>query len=166
MLLLTFQLAARSHKDIAEKPPHVYVDVGACPFECCTYRQWTVEQRTVILDKPNGKVSVATLAKGEIVAGLTGEVISVPVPVRAGRDIPDTPIRKGDIFYVIHYDGEGYWKAWLRGEITYVHQSVVSIPRVKSDWWVKVRDSRENVGWALSHGNFGNQDACDSQATQ
>lgn len=163
-LLLSCQLTARSHEAIPKKPPHVFVDVGACPFECCTYRQWTVEKMTTVLDKPNGTVGVATLAKGETVTGLTGEVISVPVPVRADRDVPDTPIRNGDIFYVLHYDGEGYWKVWLRGDITYVHQSVVSLPQVKADWWVKVKDSRGNIGWALSRDNFGNQDACDSQS--
>jgi hypothetical protein len=142
-------------------PPHVYMDVGACPFECCTYRQWSVEKNTTLLDRPNGTRVIARLPKGDVVIGLTGEVISAPVPVKADRDVPETAIKKGDIFYVLHYDGEGYWKVWLRGKLEQVHQSVIKVPEPKSEWWVKVRDSHGNVGWSLSHRNFGHQDACE-----
>ena len=33
--------------------PSVYVDEGACPFECCTYREWRVEEKTDILSSPD-----------------------------------------------------------------------------------------------------------------
>lgn len=146
---------------VPEKPPSVYVDVGACPFECCKYRQWTVEEETALVDKPNGKHTIEMLAKGESVAGLTGEVISVPVAAQADRDVPETPIKRGDTFYVLHYDGEGYWKVWFRGKPTFVHQTVLEFPKPKAQWWVKIRSSHNNVGWALSHGNFSHQDACE-----
>jgi hypothetical protein len=138
-----------------------YEDVGACPFECCTYGQWTVETNATLLDRSNGTRVIATLSKGDVVFGLNGEVISTPVPVKADRDVPETAIKKGDIFYVLHYDGEGYWKVWLRGKFERVHQSVINVREPKSEWWVKVRDSHGNVGWSLSHGNFGHQDACE-----
>lgn len=142
-------------------PPHVYVDKGACPFECCTYRQWTVEKNTTLLDRPRGTRAIARLSKGEVVTGLTGEVISTPIPVTSDRDIPETGIKKGDTFYVLHYDGEGYWKVWFRGKFEQVHQSVIEVPAPKSEWWVKVKDSHGTVGWSLSRRNFGRQDACE-----
>jgi hypothetical protein len=164
-ILLLFLLVAAVNATNTDtrptSPPRVFVDVGACPFECCTYREWIVEAKTTLLDKPNGKQVVKILAKGDGVTGLTGEVISAPIPVKADRDIPDTPIKAGDIFYVLHYDGEGYWKVWLRAKIAYVHDSVVKIPHPKAEWWVKIRDSDGNVGWALSHGNFAHQDSCE-----
>ena len=46
-------------------------------------------------------------AKGDVVTGLTGEVISVPIPAKADRDVPETPIKKGDTFYVLHYNRGG-----------------------------------------------------------
>lgn len=159
LMAVTLNMPARDKG--AENPPRVFVDVGACPFECCTYRQWTVQERTTLSAQPKGKRVVATLAKGDVVTGLTGEVISVPIPVKAERDIPETPIKSGDTFYVLHYDGEGYWKVLLRGKTTYVHQNVVDVPRPKAEWWVKVKDSHGNVGWALSHGNFAHQDRCE-----
>jgi hypothetical protein len=158
-LLLASSLGPRGSAADRDKPPSVFVDAGACPFEGCKYREWTVEEETVLLDKPNGKQAIATLAKGDAVIGLTGEVISEPVAAKTDRDIPQTPIKRGDTFYVLHYDGEGYWKVWFRGKITFVHQSVIDFPKPKAEWWVKVKTSRNKVGWALSHGNFGHQDA-------
>jgi hypothetical protein len=143
------------------KPPRVYVDAGACPFECCTYREWTVEEKTALLDRPGGARVITTVSKGDTVMGLTGEVISTPIPVVADRDVPETPIKKGDTFYVLHYEGEGYWKVWLRGKTTQIHQSVMDVPQPRAKWWVKIRDSHGNVGWALSHRNFGHQDTCE-----
>jgi hypothetical protein len=159
-LLLTIGLHQTGSDTGPKRPPRVFVDVGACPFECCTYRRWTVEKETALLDRPNGKRVVVSLSKGDVVTGLTGEVISVPIPVKTDRDIPETPIKAGDTFYVLHYDGEGYWKVWFRGKMTSVHQSVIDVPQPKAKWWVKIKDSHGNIGWALSHGNFGNQDAC------
>ncbi|MGC2147829.1 MAG: hypothetical protein WA613_06385 [Candidatus Acidiferrales bacterium] len=160
LLLITLGTAA-SNGQGGQKPPHTYVDVGACPFECCTYRKWTVAEKVTVLDSPNGKHVIETLAKGDVVTGLTGEVISVPIPAKADRDVPETPIKKGDTFYVLHYDGEGYWKVWLDGKITFVHESVMDFPHPKAEWWVKIKDSHGTVGWALSTNNFAHQDACE-----
>src|ERR1039457_702107 len=73
-----------------DRPPKTFVDVGACPFECCTYKQWVVRDAVQLLDQPNGRRVVGVLRKGEAVTGLTGEVISVPIAVKADRDIPET----------------------------------------------------------------------------
>lgn len=161
ILLLGAACAIASSDDTRKKPPHVFIDVGACPFECCKYRQWTVAEKVTVLDSPNGKHVIETLAKGDIVTGLTGEVISEPIPFKSDRDVPDTPIKRGDTFYVLHYDGEGYWKVWLDGKITFVHESVMDFPHPKAAWWVKIKDSRGTVGWALSTNNFAHQDACE-----
>jgi len=161
LLLLTAAGTNASSKNGSRKPPHTFVDVGACPFECCTYRQWTVAEKVTVVDSPNGKHVIETLSKGDIVTGLTGEVISEPIPAKADRDVPDTPIKRGDMFYVLHYDGEGYWKVWLEGKITFVHESVMDVPHPKAEWWVKIKDSHGTVGWALSNSNFAHQDACE-----
>lgn len=161
MLLLLSGTLYASDDGPREKVPSVFVDNGACPFECCTYREWTVEKPTTLVDRPNGKVAVTTLRKGDVIRGLTGTVISTPIAAKATRDIPETPIKKGDTFYVLHYEGEGYWKVWFEGKITSVHQSVMDVPHPKSDWWVKVKDSHGNVGWALSQATFAHQDACE-----
>jgi hypothetical protein len=95
------------------------------------------------------------------VRAITGQVESVPIPVQSNRDIPETPIRADDTFYVLHYEGEGYSKVWFRGALTRVHESVMDVPSPAISWWVKMKDVRGNIGWALSRGNFEHQDACE-----
>jgi hypothetical protein len=144
-----------------DKPPDRFVDAGACPFECCTYRQWTVHDSINLLDRPNGTRVVGSARRGETVQGLTGEVISTPVAVKADRQIPDTAIKPGDIFYVLHYEGEGDWKIWFRGKTESVDQSFVNVPKPKAEWWVKIKNRAGVVGWTLSNGQFLHQDACE-----
>jgi hypothetical protein len=157
-----------------DKPPRIYVDVGACPFECCTYRMWTVNEATRLWDQPEGQAVVGSLRKGDLVQGLTGEVISKPIAVRAAHNfhavrqdhggVGDISIPAGDIFYILHYEGEGAWKVWLHGKIAYADESDISnvaMPHPKMDWWVKVKDAKGNVGWTLSDRHFLHQDACE-----
>ena len=53
------------------------MDSGACPFECCTYRDWTAETTLTAYEshdpRSRGRV-VFTLAPGERVTALTGIV--------------------------------------------------------------------------------------------
>jgi len=58
----------------SEPLPKVFVDKGACPFECCTYREWTVSKDTDLFDSVDGKKKVGVAKKGSKVTGVTGEV--------------------------------------------------------------------------------------------
>ncbi len=52
-------------------------DVGACPFECCTYREWRATKDTVLLkNMSGGSTAVFKVRKGEKVEGVTGIVIT------------------------------------------------------------------------------------------
>ena len=158
-----------------DKPPRIYVDVGACPFECCTYRMWTKNRATTLWNKPAGTAVVGSLRKGDSVQGLTGEVISKPLAVKADHNFPavtadqgeiarNISIQAGDTFYILHYEGEGGWKVWLRGKTASVDESDITnmaILHPKMDWWVKVKDAKGNVGWTLSDRHFLHQDACE-----
>jgi hypothetical protein len=37
----------------SEKPPENYIAKGACPFECCHYRDWTVIDDTQLVASPD-----------------------------------------------------------------------------------------------------------------
>ena len=80
LLTLVVVLPGRSAQNggtaTKDAPPAVYVDEGACPFECCTYREWTVRKSVTVFDRPNGR-ETAHLSKGERLKALTGEVISI-----------------------------------------------------------------------------------------
>jgi hypothetical protein len=171
-LMVVLLLAGAAFSD--DRPPRVYVDVGACPFECCSYRMWTVNEATTLWNEPGGKAVVGSLRKGDLVRGLTGEVISKPIAVRADHnfhtviedhgDTRNMTIPAGDTFYILHYEGEGGWKVWLRGKIATVDESDITnmaMLHPKADWWVQVKDANGNVGWTLSDRHFSHQDACE-----
>ena len=143
------------------KPPNVYIDKGACPFECCTYREWVAHTDVMLLDSPNGKRVVGRIKKGERVLALTGEVHSVPLRVIVKYDYPEAGIKAGDTIYVLHYAGEGYYKVWHDGKRKAVDlEDHPDGSKQKVTWWVKLKTSSGTIGWTVEHSNFGNQDAC------
>ena len=149
---------ARSTEE--QKPPSVYIDKGACPFECCTYREWVARTDVTLLDSPNGKGVVGQFKKGEKVLALTGEVHSVPLRVVAHKDYPEAGVKSGDTIYVLHYIGEGYWKAWHDGKVVELEDFPGSGAKPKATWWVQLKTSSGAVGWTIEHRNFDNEDAC------
>jgi hypothetical protein len=165
-LILLAVLAAAPAEAATQRaaPPSPYVDKGACPFECCTYRDWTAKAPLILLDKPQGKAKIADVAAGTVVTGLTGEVISTPAVMVAARALDDTPIRKGDRFYVLHYSGEGFWSAWFKGtvyaaDLSDYRDDAAPLHDFKADWCVKLRVGGK-TGWVLNTGQFDNMDSC------
>ncbi len=145
-----------------------YVDNGACPFECCTYRNWTVDKATDVRTAMRDGASIAfKLRKGEKVRGLTGAVITTQageVRVLKRTQIGNRMANPGDTLYILTYEGEGYSKVWYRGRIsseeTYDRAVFREIRQPKSVWWVKVRNSKGKIGWSRQPENFGNKDEC------
>jgi hypothetical protein len=157
-----------------QKPPERYVAKGACPFECCTYRTWTVVEDTVLVAAPGSKVVVGTARKGRSVRGLTGEVHLRPEPVVV---LQEGPLRKGSIAFLLDYQGEGYAHFYSDGKITSLFAGVeqycthieeacwaetLARPEEKRKpvWWVKIRLPGGVVGWSNQPGHFGNKDSC------
>lgn len=131
-LIVAFCVAMPANGDSG--PPLIdgwFVDDGACPFEGCTYRDWTTEKDTVLYDTPFGNQMVARARAGEPVEGVTGIVYVRPVPIRAaeraelelqlydervGGYVP-APLLPGETVYLLTYQGEGAYKAWTKGRI-------------------------------------------------
>jgi hypothetical protein len=157
-MLVSSVIAAQT--PVEKKPPNVYIDKGACPFECCTYREWVARTGVTLLDSPNGKKVVGQIKKGEKVLALTGEVHSVPLRVTAKDDYPDAGVKAGETIYILHYEGEGYWTAWHDGRVISIENFSEEAKQPKATWWVKLKTRTGTIGWTVSHGNFGNQDAC------
>jgi hypothetical protein len=157
-LLVASTIAAQTTGE--QKPPNVYIDKGACPFECCTYREWVTRTDVTLLDRPNGKTVVGRVKKGQKVMALTGEVHSIPLRTIAHYDHPDAGVKAGDTIYILHYMGEGYWKVWHDGKLFDMDDFPDKGSKPKSTWWVKLKTSAGAIGWTVEHGNFENQDAC------
>ena len=161
------------------KPPAVYVDRGACPFECCTYRKWKTEKTTVAYSQPDRKSkTVGRFRKGTWVVGLTGNVTTVPsrftIVKKHGRYKPN------DVLWVYTPLGEGFYKVWFMGKMFDEALDYMSGPfeqsapkceetpdcwgklekDLKVTWWVKIRSAEGWVGWTDQTENFSNMDAC------
>jgi hypothetical protein len=169
----------------APAPPRVpYESPGVCPFECCTYRTWTVDADTdVLADRKDGAAVAFRLRRGQQVRGLTGVVVTTKLgravvrkPTVIGSETP-IDVVPGDDILLLHYVGEGFWKFWIRGRIGEgefagkadvctdegrepVPCAVQIVEEPETIWWAKVRRGDGREGWTRQVDHFGNVDAC------
>jgi hypothetical protein len=161
--------------DPAARPPERYVAEGACPFECCSYREWSVLETTSLYDAPFGSASVGTVSEGSKVKGVTGEVHLRPVPVAVIHDRP--PLSRGEIIFVLDYLGEDFYSYWRNGEIAENElwadefclrpsrdcwAEYIEAPEMREDpqWWILIETADGVRGWTDRPEHFGNKDAC------
>ena len=141
-------------------------DWGACPYEACIYREWTVHQIITIYDtwKPERR-EIAKANSGEKVIGLTGVVITYrPGTVRLDRDFPEQNLKQGDVILTYAYRGEGYSAVWLKGRFYQVfdisftkwpdgtgcgnaHCAATYIDLGDKRWWAEVKLKSGVTGW-------------------
>ncbi len=147
-----------------------FVDKGACPFECCTYREWSVIKPTAIRTGMSDRSAVLfKVAKDEKVSGVTGVVITTRAGIARvlkNTKVGNVNVSKGETLYLLTYLGEGFFKVWRKGRIIEENMTeegsfkVISQPR--SAWWVKIKNRRGQTGWSREPDNFGNKDKCGS----
>lgn len=152
----------------SNQPPTPYEDIGACPFECCRYRQWTVSaQTTVRQERRNDSPAAFTLRRGEKVMGLTGVVITTQpgqARILKATVIGGIQVRSGEIIHLLTYVGEGFYKVWYKGKVEQLEiegtGGFTIIREPEAVWWVKVKNSRGQIGWTDQTKNFSGMDAC------
>ena len=152
-----------------EGPPIPFDDEGACPFEGCIYREWTANAPVRVLTERRQDAPLAfEVAKGSPVTALTGVVSTVvpgiveltaPVEVQTAQGV--VPMRAGEVFFLLTYQGEGFGKVWIKDRV----YTDVDLSRFKPKrnatavWWVKVRNQRGQVGWTSQPDLFDGKDA-------
>ena len=182
---LLSQTAAASAQGAQKVLPFYYEDRGACPFECCAYRRWTVTADTIIYkDRVERAHAAFRVKKGEHVMGLTGVVVTlkpgkavVKKATQLGTNGRQVRVKAGDVLYLLHYEGEGIYKFWFGGRIyeaempsapdqvnqspaDKLSQDIQLISEPQTVWWVKVRNERGQTGWSKQDNHFGDMDAC------
>ena len=165
-----------------------YEDHGACPFECCMYRKWSVKKTTRLRERPDSSVPyMHTVKQGESVDGITGVVITYQLgQVEVLNPVTVTPyfqndnyshpsaavtFKPGEVLSALHYLGEGACLYWYKGrtvslDIYCLKQGLLPLPtdyKVLAEphtaWWVKVRANQGAIGWT-DEDNFSDHDAC------
>ena len=147
-------------------PALPYYDWGACPYEGCAYRQWTVHRPVTVYDTwKQGRRPIAQLAKDEPVTGLRGGVITFrPGAIRMERDLPELDLRRGDTLLTYAYQGEGFSAVWFKGkyhdsfDISFAkwpdstgcggtHCAATYIDLGAKSWWANVKLKSGRTGW-------------------
>ena len=164
---------AKVATSIAE-PDLPIVSENACPFEGCTFREWTVEKDS-ILDSSwqDGRKPLGELKSGERVQGLTGvHITRQPDRFLVTEPIPALGLKVGEVVLQYGEWGEGTADLWAGGQWhknydwgqTENSQLVLSEANLKlvrhgvKEWWVRVKRSDGLTGWVLADGNFGHMD--------
>jgi hypothetical protein len=144
---------------------------NACPFEGCTYREWTAAEAVPVYDTWKGtRQQIAQLAVRGKVFAITGVVITKkPGVIRVDEDMPERKLKKGDIILTYTYHGEGDSEACFQGRY-YPHfdirfsksadgSSYVYVDPGKKEWWAKVRLKSGRTGWVdMNRYKFSNVD--------
>ena len=167
-LVLAFTVAGFTFAQTSPGPPVPYVDRGACPFECCTYREWHVVKPTALRrSMSDASPVILRLRTGQKVQGMTGVVITTkPGIVQAIKPttVDSLKVNAGDRVYVLTNLGEGFAKVWFKGRILqgepYDGSIFKQIREPEAIWWVKIKDRRGRIGWSREPENFGNVDQC------
>lgn len=152
-----------------------YVAEGACPFECCTYREWRATAEMTVRREPSDTAQAAfTLAAGEAFRGLDGRVVVTEPGVVAVRrriepEVPGQPaFTPGDTLYPLDHLGEGWFRVWYRGRTvetssfswapldappaTRDSAAAVVLRDPTSEWWARVRNGEGRTGWLRMDG--------------
>ena len=147
----------------------------ACPFEGCTFRQWTVKKPSKMYSSwQKNRSLVATLRAGEKVVGLTGVLISrKPDRFLVKRPIPHFSLTVGDVILQYAEWGEGAADLWAKGvwyksfdwgetedgNLILSDDNVTIVEHGSREWWVQVKTASGKTGWVLASGNFDGMDA-------
>ena len=164
-----------------ERPPEEYVARDVCPFECCTYAEWTVLEDTILTDAAGSERAVGTARAGDTVHGVTGEVWLRPMSAGVVHEIATgraESVPAGDVLFLLDPVGEGFSHVWWRGRVVSLKVSnavneICTFPDLgcwgelledlegwpEQVWWVKVRLPEGTEGWT-SEMNFGGIDTC------
>jgi len=179
LILVVFLSACGRSKQAG--PPIPFDEDGACPFQCCTYREWSVDWDTDIhADRKDESPIAFRAALGDTVTALTGVVTTM----KAGRATAShgvsvgakhITVAAGEPIYLLRNVGSD-WKIWVNGitDEQYIANqgycigdkqgsdecalTVVEQPQIV--WWAKVRDARGREGWTREVDHFGNIDSC------
>lgn len=146
-------------------PSIPYEHPGLCPFEGCTYREWTANKDMITRKENSERSPIAfSVKKGEKVEAITGTVLTL----RAGcaealntLNVGDVRLTPGSIIHPLTYAGEGTWSSWVQGTLagTNIEEDFEMIEYPVAVWWVKIRNARGQIGWSNQPENFDNKSA-------
>ena len=99
--------------------------------------------------------------------GVTGVVITTqPGQARALKAavIGGLRVRAGEIVYLLTNLGEGSSKVWCKGKLGEAEVYDITLFKILKEpqavWWVKVKNSKGQIGWTDQTKHFNGMDSC------
>lgn len=170
LLLFTYSLNAQEFNPFIDS-----VDEGACPYECCTYGEWLVNEDTILFEEKDVETEmISSLGSGEKVNAITGDVHVRPLKLIVEKD--SGAHKKGETIWLLNYLGEGLYRAWkdsnfIRLDLAFSPYQEMNCSQnsdcwaslegeYSSTWWAKIRTQTGLVGWSNQPGNFAHKGGC------
>jgi hypothetical protein len=157
----------------------LYVDAGACPFECCHYGRWRAKAPVRLYARPDSTApEVGRVDSGVVVDALTGEV-----HVRPGRFVLERPVggfAAGETLSVYTPVGEGHYRVRRAGDGGALTDAGLEEPDPSCGagrascagtflsaprwvWWAQLRGPGAPTGWTAETRSFVGPDACSGE---
>lgn len=145
-----------------ERIPHSFlIRRGACPFECCVYREWTPGVEIQLVSGPRRTADpTSSVSAGEPFTADSGRVYITGLAVAAVHDTtdvyPDQTLVPGDTVVLLDHVGEGHYNVWRGGEVLQVESfwedwrtptTGELLGEYASEWWVHATTSAGERGW-------------------
>lgn len=154
----------------------VFVDSGACPFECCKYGTWTaIEPVPAFLSPGNNDSLTCMISAGESFHAITGEAHVMPVNFLFETQVDN--FNFGDTISLLNYLGEGVFKAKTKmGQVISIELDFSPYEKPKNgkesklgrllqpytfQWWVKIKCQNGKFGWIDARQNISGRDGCE-----
>jgi hypothetical protein len=165
-------------------PDSVLIRRDVCPFECCRYGVWVARSVVPVFGAERSRADTVTvLQPGDSVTAETGDVhVTALTRVVVTREVREVSSMEGghtfvpgDTLFVLDYLGEGFYSAWMDGEMYQPEQfwtelqnwtedgeaDGYSVGDRETEWWVRVRTSALE-GWinVTNDVSFDGADTC------
>ncbi len=166
------------------RPTEPYIEQGVCPFECCTYREWTATDSIVVYKAEGSTDTSFLMLPADSFTAVTGNVhlihvgvvfIRQPMETEAEDSFPQARLSVGDTVYVLSYRGEGWYDVMIAGKVRHLpafwddrRESPRPTDRPgrllrepEDIWWVQVRTHNGRTGWIrMDHAEVSGSDGC------
>lgn len=159
----------------------LYIAKGACPFECCTYRDWYSKKEISIYEQPsdNSKI-IKIISKDTKVIAVTGEVQLNPAKFVFIKEHWHG-YKPRDVIWILDDRGEGEYNVWtgkkFDGVVYFGPNYELSekdcsnkwkpigcsgklVEPLRSTWWANIKLDNGQSGWTNKPEDFLNIDAC------
>src|SRR5215469_2233117 len=146
----------------------------ACPFEGCTFREWSVEKDTTVYSGwQDQRRQVGTLKTVEKVQGIVGVyIIRQPDRFLVTQPIAALSLKVGDVVLQYGEWGEGTADLWAAGQwymnfdwgesedghLILSDENLTLLRHGVKEWWVQVKCADGLRGWTPATDNFGHMD--------